>query len=162
MKWEQVTSRRGRARPTGKDYRKWKPDVAVDCHHRCVYCALPESFAGHPIRNFTLDHFRPVFRFAQLELRIWNLYLCCNVCNTYKNDDWPGEVTNVFSECVERDVVGTGDVHRLELTTGADIENSQGRVFSHQLPELLGADRVSLRKGRGHRCSNSLESMVTA
>lgn len=98
MKWKQVTPRRKRVQPNGKDYRKWKPDVAADCHRRCVYCAIPESLSGHSIRVFTIDHFRPENKFKPLRLRIWNLYLCCIVCNTYKNDDWPGEVINVFED----------------------------------------------------------------
>jgi hypothetical protein len=41
--------------------------------------------------NFGVDHYRPkgIPRFAKLRCTYTNLYYCCGLCNSRKNDDWP-------------------------------------------------------------------------
>ena len=94
MRWRQAKRHEDRRQPDGGTYQKWKPQIAEDCHNRCVYCAISDSIMGIGIRFFTIDHFRPKSVFGNAETTISNLYYCCAVCNTYKSDDWQGDVTD--------------------------------------------------------------------
>ena len=88
MKWIKVVT--PRAQPTEGDHRSWKPQIACDCGHRCVYCAISEAQYGG-LDNFHVDHFRPKSRFKELANNIGNLFLACGICNRFKSDDWPAE-----------------------------------------------------------------------
>lgn len=89
VKWKPV-KRRCRHQPMSGKYSDWKDQIARDCHHQCVYCAIHESHFGG-LDNFHVDHFRPKSRFRNLEHIITNLFLACSICNRFKSDDWPDE-----------------------------------------------------------------------
>jgi len=79
-----------RPAPTAGGYRQWKPELAVEGLHQCVYCAIPEARFGG-IHNFHVEHFRPQSRFPALESVWGNLFYSCGLCNIFKGDDWPDE-----------------------------------------------------------------------
>jgi len=89
MNWKPVDFTR-RIQPRSGTYKNWKRQVADECHHQCVYCAIHESRFGG-LDNFHIDHFRPKSRFAKLENVIINLFLACAICNRFKSNDWPNE-----------------------------------------------------------------------
>ncbi len=72
-----------------KNYRTYKPYLKREFVRVCVYCRQPDSSA--PNLNFGVDHYRPkgIPRFAKLVCAYSNLYYCCGLCNSRKNDDWP-------------------------------------------------------------------------
>lgn len=74
--------------PTGK-YSDWKPILAEEGFHQCVYCALPDATFGE--RNFHVEHYKPKSRakFKHLENDIRNLFYACPACNVFKSDSWP-------------------------------------------------------------------------
>ena len=89
MKWIRICNAE-RSQPSSGSYREWKPQIARDCSHQCVYCAIIEARFGG-IRNFHVEHYRPKSRaeFASLENVITNLYYACAICNGFKGADWP-------------------------------------------------------------------------
>ncbi|MFC1453538.1 HNH endonuclease [Verrucomicrobiota bacterium] len=89
LTWKQVNNP-ARRQPDAGTYTDWKEDIARDCGHQCVYCAIPEaSFGG--IDNFHVEHYRPKSKFPDLRETITNLYLACSICNRFKGNDWPEE-----------------------------------------------------------------------
>lgn len=82
-----------RRRPYPKDtvYQGYKPYLRQDFHYRCAYCSVHENEWGGP-RHFHVEHFKPKSRsqFRRLMLYYGNLLYACDVCNTFKGDDWPG------------------------------------------------------------------------
>ena len=84
MKWSRVV--KGTA-PTSGTYRDWKPQLATEGGHRCVYCCIPEGAFGG-LRNFHVEHLRPKSLYRHLENTYGNLFFACAVCNSFKGDDW--------------------------------------------------------------------------
>lgn len=72
-----------------KIYRSYKRYLQTEFSRVCVYCRQPDSSA--PNLNFSVDHYRPkgIPRFANLVCVYDNLYYCCGICNSRKNDYWP-------------------------------------------------------------------------
>lgn len=72
-----------------KNYRTYKPYLQREFARSCVYCRQPDTSA--PNLNFGVDHYRPkgIPRFAKLLCTYSNLYYCCGLCNSRKNNDWP-------------------------------------------------------------------------
>lgn len=91
MNWKLIVKDKTK-QPYGNDYRLWKEQIADECYHQCVYCAIHESPWGG-IDHYHIDHYRPksIARFKKFELDICNLFYACPVCNRFKSDDWPGE-----------------------------------------------------------------------
>jgi len=91
MRWIKIDKDKCTQPSTGM-YSDWKPILADEAHHQCVYCAIPEARLGG-IRNFHVEHYRPKSKeeFAALENVIRNLFYSCPICNTFKGDDWPCE-----------------------------------------------------------------------
>lgn len=123
MRWRLV-DKRNTTPPTSGQYPDWKPILAEEGGHQCVYCAISErSFGG--LRNFHVEHFRPKKLFPALKNEISNLFFACAICNTFKGDDWPAEpyvdhatpwyhdpsrtdYSSVFSVCGDYSVAGDG------------------------------------------------------
>jgi|SRR3954470_11455624 len=77
-------------RPEGfSDYRRYKPFLRKEFGRRCVYCCLPDGPKGEDA--FGVDHYRPRFRFPELEFEYTNLFYACNLCNRRKGAFWPDE-----------------------------------------------------------------------
>ncbi len=87
MEWRRIPKEASN-RPTTGSYRDWKPHLAEEAKHQCVYCAIHDaSFGG--IRNFHVEHFRPRSKFVDLTDDYANLFFACAICNTFKGNDWP-------------------------------------------------------------------------
>ncbi len=97
MNWKLITKDK-KNQPEGDDYSKWKEQIASECYHQCVYCAIHESPWGG-IDHYHIDHYRPKSKpaFKKFELDICNLFYACPVCNRFKSDDWPGEPNSELS-----------------------------------------------------------------
>ena len=54
-------------------------------NHHCSYC---DGFPLGPFARKTIDHFRPKFRFPRLAYVWGNLFLCCDVCQTAKDEQF--------------------------------------------------------------------------
>jgi len=89
LRWKQVDNS-ARQQPVAGAYTDWKEEIAHDCGHQCVYCAIPEAAFGG-IDNFHVEHYRPKSIFQDLRDTITNLYLACSICNRFKGNDWPAE-----------------------------------------------------------------------
>ena len=76
--------------PSKGTYVEWKPLLAKEGFHQCVYCAIPEPRFGG-LRNFHVEHFRPKSKFPHLENEFSNLFFACAICNSFKGDDWPAD-----------------------------------------------------------------------
>ncbi len=78
--------------PQFSEYQQYKPYLREDFIFACVYCATHENEFGGP-RNFGIDHFRPKSKaeFKALISVYANLLYACNVCNSFKLDDWPSD-----------------------------------------------------------------------
>lgn len=91
MKYRRIPKENANQPPTGS-YPDWKPLLAEEGSHQCVYCAISDASMGG-IRNFHVEHYRPKSRFPDLENRFTNLFYACPICNTFKGNDWPTEPT---------------------------------------------------------------------
>lgn len=69
-------------------YKDWKPQLAAEGGHRCVYCAIPDSRMGG-IYCFHVEHFEPKSKAPQRVNDWTNLFYVCPICNVFKGDDWP-------------------------------------------------------------------------
>jgi hypothetical protein len=97
MEWKRIPKENSR-QPEEGTYSDWKPLLAEEGFHQCVYCAIPEpQFGG--IRNFHIEHYKPKSRreFEHLINDIRNLFYACAICNTFKGADWPSDPVHNFS-----------------------------------------------------------------
>jgi hypothetical protein len=118
MKWRLI-DKSATAQPEKGTYSSWKPILADEGFHQCVYCAISEhSFGG--IRNFHVEHYKPKKRFPELKNAIANLFYACAVCNTFKNDDWPVEPPSDFglSSYPDPSVIDYSKLFELDASTG--------------------------------------------
>jgi hypothetical protein len=89
MNWQRIPKETTPLPTRGTTYSDWKPELAEEGFHQCVYCSISEtSFGG--IRNFHVEHYKPkgLKQFEHLETEFSNLYYACAICNTFKSDDW--------------------------------------------------------------------------
>jgi len=70
--------------PYSKDYTKYKPYLRQDFNYRCAYCTIHEGEFGG-LRNFVVEHFRPRWKFSELECEYTNLYYACRIYNVEPN-----------------------------------------------------------------------------
>lgn len=89
MRYRRIPKENATQPQTGS-YSDWKPLLAEEGSHQCVYCAISDTSMGG-IRNFHVEHYRPKSRFPDLENIFINLFYACPICNTFKGNDWPAE-----------------------------------------------------------------------
>lgn len=89
MKWK-IIIKDPKSQPKAGTYSDWKPQIAAECNHQCIYCCISEGHWGG-MDNFHVEHFRPKSLFKSLENKIINLFYACPVCNRFKGDDWQSE-----------------------------------------------------------------------
>lgn len=84
--------RRREPAPQHDKYTEYKVYLREDFVYRCVYCTVHENEWGGP-RHFDVEHFRPKSseRFVHLITDYRNLLYACDVCNTFKSNDWPSD-----------------------------------------------------------------------
>lgn len=89
MNWRRIPKENA-IQPQSGSYKRWKPQLAEEGFHQCVYCAIPDAAMGG-IRNFHVEHYRPKSIFPDRQDTITNLFYACPICNTFKGNDWPAE-----------------------------------------------------------------------
>lgn len=100
MKWLRITKESTPVPSHGSKYSDWKPELAEEGFHQCVYCTISESSFGG-IRNFHVEHYKPkgLKQFTYLENEFSNLFYACAICNTFKSDDWTDPVDDFSVGC---------------------------------------------------------------
>lgn len=89
MRWRRIDKSKA-VQPTSGSYADWKPALAEEAAHQCVYCCILEAHFGGQ-RNFHVEHYRPKSRRPDLRDVYSNLFFACAICNVLKGDDWPAE-----------------------------------------------------------------------
>lgn len=89
MNWKLIIKDPSTQPRTGSP-RDWKQQIADECYHQCVYCAIKARPWGG-LDNFHIEHYRPASRFKKFRKDICNLFLACPICNRFKSNDWPAE-----------------------------------------------------------------------
>jgi len=89
MFWRRIEKEKATPGKASK-YSDWKPELAKEASHRCVYCSIFEGHFGGQ-RNFHVEHFRPKSLREDLTMVYANLFYACGICNIFKSDDWPSE-----------------------------------------------------------------------
>jgi hypothetical protein len=100
MNWQRIPKESSTKPTHGNKYSEWKPELAQEGFHQCVYCCISEnSFGG--IRNFHVEHYKPksLKEFSHLENEFSNLYYACAICNTFKSDDWVEPLSDFSVGC---------------------------------------------------------------
>lgn len=76
-------------------YSDYKPLLAEEGGHQCVYCTIHEGqFGGE--RNFHVEHFKPQKDFPEYANTYENLFYSCSICNAFKGESWPGDITGAM------------------------------------------------------------------
>jgi len=97
MEWKRIPKEKS-VQPKKGIYSDWKPLLAEEGFHQCVYCAIEEALFGGT-RNFHVEHYKPKSKpeYKNLTNDIKNLFYACAICNTFKGADWPAEPESNFS-----------------------------------------------------------------
>ena len=69
-----------------KNYRKYKPYLAIDFKNKCGYTDCSDFWFGG-MNTFHIDHFKPFSKNPILETDYSNLVYCCSYVNILKSDD---------------------------------------------------------------------------
>ena len=125
MKWR-IIDKRTAIPPVKGDYRSWKPQLAAEAALQCVYCCIHESRFGG-IRNFHVEHFKPQSKFHTLKNEYSNLFYACGVCNSFKSDDWPGDLA-------------VGDLSKPGYPCPAEVDYSNFLHVDERTGEVHGDD----------------------
>lgn len=134
--WKRIPKEKSITPTTGK-YPDWKPLLAVEGYHQCLYCTITESSFGG-IRNFHVEHYRPkgIPRFSHLENDYSNLYYACAICNTFKSDDWPDDPDELLCKAFYPDPskVDYALLFEIDDTTGLTTgKNYTGTYLNNKL-----------------------------
>jgi len=120
MNWKRIPKEKS-IQPQSGNYKDWKPLIAEEGFHQCVYCSISESSFGG-IRNFHVEHYKPksLSCFSHLENDFTNLFYACPVCNSFKSDDWPCEPDpDLNTTCYPNpSIVDYSHIFTIEHTTG--------------------------------------------
>jgi len=138
-----------RPRPKRGRYPDWKPAIAKNCRHQCVYCTISEGEYGG-IDNFHVEHFRPKSRFKKLENDIDNLFVACAICNRFKSDEWPGNPRKRGNAATFLDP-GMADYHQHMRLVGPSVFLEGKTVAGAFMVERLFLNREQLLISRRYR-----------
>lgn len=120
MNWKRIPKEKSN-QPTSGTYKDWKPIIAEEGFHQCVYCSILESSFGG-IRNFHVEHYKPKGKacFAHLENTYSNLFFACSICNCFKSNDWPGEPNSELNNISypNPSVINYADIFDIDYATG--------------------------------------------
>lgn len=79
-----------------KDYKSYRPQLAVDFHHRCGYCDVRDIYSK---MSFEIDHFVPKGLDKDIPDNDYsNLVYSCRSCNNAKRRKWPTENPKVYND----------------------------------------------------------------
>lgn len=140
--WKRIPKETSAVPKKGK-YPEWKPLLAVEGYHQCLYCTISEnSFGG--IRNFHVEHYRPkgLPQFAHLEQDYYNLYYACAICNTFKSNDWPNEPDdNLAISCYP-------DPSKVDYTILFGIDTVTGMVQGKNITGIYLSNKLYLNRAQ--------------
>ncbi len=140
MNWRKIP--KGNAiQPQTGTYKNWKPQLAEEGFHQCVYCAIPDAAMGG-IRNFHVEHYRPKakHRFPELENTYANLFYACPICNTFKGSDWPAEPDHKKQSYLDPSVSEYSQLFTINLQSG--------EVYSDVVASRYMIEKIHLNRGQ--------------
>ncbi|MBX3282445.1 MAG: HNH endonuclease [Acidobacteria bacterium] len=163
MEWRRIDKSQSEE-PTNGTYRDWKPQLATEGEHRCVYCSIHDNRWGGE-RIFHVEHFKPKSKFKALINSYANLFYACPVCNVFKSDSWfdapvgdwtvchypdPSEynygeffVVDVTNQLTGVNAVGKFLIERLHLNRKHLIIERRKEIVEDKLTSLHGEiDRI--------------------
>lgn len=127
-----------------KNYGSYKRFLQHEFSRVCVYCRQPDTSA--PNLNFGVDHYKPkgIKKFEDLICEYTNLYYCCGICNSRKNNSWPEDETKgpyVVNPC-DYDMA-----HHLRFVAATGVIDTKSKDGQHteELLQLNAKDRVKYR-----------------
>jgi len=85
MRWKRIEKPKAWTK-AGK-YSDWKPELAAEGDHRCVYCSVRDQALGGT-RFFHVEHYRPKKHFPGNKHDYYNLFYSCAICNIFKGSLW--------------------------------------------------------------------------
>ncbi len=138
MNWRRIPKENATQPQTGS-YKNWKPQLAEEGFHQCVYCAIPDAAMGG-IRNFHVEHYRPKSLFPDLIDTFTNLFYACPICNTFKGKDWPAEPDHKI-QCYPDPSVSDYEV----LFT---INLQSGKVHGNVVASSYMVEKIHLNRGQ--------------
>lgn len=145
MKWRLIDKSKSK-QPSGK-YSDWKPMLADESAHLCVYCAISDAHYGG-IRNFHVEHYRPKSRFKDLEHTYTNLFYACGICNTFKGNDWPDEPTKGGFDYVHYPDPSRTNYLSLFTVNIATAHLEGNNVAAKYIVEKLNLNRAQILRNR--------------
>ena len=154
MRWPNV-QKDSKTQPKKGIYSDWKEQVAKECFHQCIYCAIHEGQFGG-IDHYHIEHYRPksIERFAHLENDITNLYYSCPICNRFKSNDWPNDPDDLETICYPdpavNDYNNLFDVdHKSHKIKGTYVSTAYmtERLYLNR-PQLLSERKESILKSK--------------
>lgn len=139
MKWPNV-KKSSKTQPEKGIYSDWKEQVAAECFHQCIYCAIHEGQFGG-IDHYHIEHYRPksIDRFVHLENDITNLYYACPICNRFKSNDWPNDPDDLEKICYPDPSVN--DYNEL-----FDVDNESHKVSGSYVSTAYMTERLYLNR----------------
>ena len=111
------------------NYRNYKDFLEMDFNQRCGYTDCHQFWFGGK-KNFQIDHFKPVSKFPELELKYANLVYTCSYVNRAKSNDIgsyldPCDVD--YNQHFYRD--GLGNIFPKEESDSAKYMHSKLKLF---------------------------------
>ncbi len=103
----------------------------------CAFCD------GYPLGTFarqTLEHFRPKSLFPELAYNWWNLFVCCDICQASKGEEFDAKLLKPDLEDYQFDRYfilnyATGEIELNPAADGFEQECAQMTIALYQLNE---------------------------
>ena len=139
---------------------KCKEYLRNDFSHECAYCKLQEKELGIIDTDyFEVDHFRPQSN-ENMDFNphvYFNLYYCCNKCNSEKSDKWSTDLLDpckddIFSGLNPPIVEGYNPESKYKYVA----KNKRGKEYIDTF-KLNSRYNIGIRKRRKNRENNILE-----
>ena len=128
-------------RPTTGGYAAWKPELAEEGFHQCVYCAIDDNTFGG-IRNYHVEHYRPksLAQFKHLKDEFTNLFYACAVCNGFKGDDWKDNDSDALG------LIGYPNPSQIDYADIFVVDDTSGLVTGKVVSSKYIAKRLCLNR----------------
>ena len=129
--------------PAYANYRQYKPELREEFEGQCVYCRMLDAVKGR--EGFGVDHYRPKKHFPHLATEYFNLFYCCNRCNSLKRNFWPSRINRANGQFVPNPCEHVMFDH-LRYRGGAIEANSNAGEWTSELLLLNDALAVNFRE----------------
>jgi hypothetical protein len=138
MNWKLITKDLTK-QPKNGTYRDWKPLLAEEGFHQCVYCAAHENSMGG-IRNFHVEHYRPKSKFGHQENDYSNLFYACPICNTFKSNDWPNDPVE------DNSISSYPNPSQVDYSLLFDVDNHRGLIGGRNIAAKYVQEKIFLNR----------------